>query len=655
MTTERSAPNPTNPFVGLRPFRTEESLLFFGRNEQTVELLQQLHKTRFLAVVGSSGCGKSSLIRAGLIPKLKAGFLIEDRDRWLTATMKPGDAPLSNLAAALLEAAFGDTTDARIDDFVKSVRQLGAGYITTRLAAKLGDSSPTNLLLLVDQFEEIFRFGVDSNNAAQREEAEDFVGLMLALAEQRTLPIYVVMTMRSDFIGDCDNFYGLPEAMNRSQYLVPRLTRQQRQQAIEGPIRLFGASITPRLLDRVLNDVGDKSDQLPVMQHALMRTFEAWQTSGDAEVDINHYEAIGTIQNALSRDADAALEGMGEEELKITELMFQALTGTDKNNRRIRRPVHLSSIAKITSASRDLILDITERFQSSGRAFLTLTSDKDPLINISHESLIQRWEQLRNWVDKELRSRDIYLELVQLSSFYAQKKRNVLTNREIAKFQNWIEENAPNEAWAARYTPKSRVRSRPQSKRKPATKFSDALAFLAHSIETQKKLQQQREEWQQRKAEFERERSENEQSIHLMKVQWEISRKKELKIIVFIVLISFSLVMGLAWYGVLEEANNSEHLSEYRQSLAEGLSLASSGQLDEAILKYDKAVNFKPSFAEAYLYRGIAYLQKGERDKAVVDLERAQNLPSILTEKDIVESLLRQLKQASDSQKVPPQ
>ena len=78
-----------NPFVGLRPFKTEESLLFFGRNEQTIELLQRLYKTRFLAVVGSSGCGKSSLIRAGLIPKLKAGFLIEDRDRWLTATMKP--------------------------------------------------------------------------------------------------------------------------------------------------------------------------------------------------------------------------------------------------------------------------------------------------------------------------------------------------------------------------------------------------------------------------------------------------------------------------------------------------------------------------------------------------------------------------------------
>ena len=100
---------------------------------------------------------------------------------------------------------------------------------------------------------------------------------MLALAEQRRLPIYVVMTMRSDFLGDCDHFHGLPEAMNRGQYLVPRLTRQQRQQAIEGPSLLFGASISPRLLDRLLNDVGDKSDQLPVMQHALMRTWEEWR------------------------------------------------------------------------------------------------------------------------------------------------------------------------------------------------------------------------------------------------------------------------------------------------------------------------------------------------------------------------------------------
>jgi hypothetical protein len=307
-------------------------LLFFGRRQQTVELMQQLHRTHFIGVVGSSGCGKSWLIRAGLIPNLKAGFLVEDRAQWRIAVMKPGDAPLRNLAAALDPA--GET-----ESLADAIRTGGAQTILETLSPALADSD-TNLLLLVDQFEEIFRFGIESGNAEQRAEAADFVSIMLALAEQRTLPIYVVMTMRSDFLGDCDNFYGLPEAPNRGQYLVPRLTRQQRRQAIEGPIRLFHASISPRLLDRVLNDVGDQFDQLPVMRHALMRTYERWKQSGDPEIDVLHYEAVGTIKEALSRDAEAALEGMSDEYLKIAERMFQTLTDTDARNRRIRRPAH---------------------------------------------------------------------------------------------------------------------------------------------------------------------------------------------------------------------------------------------------------------------------------------------------------------------------
>src|SRR5437762_2480226 len=95
---------PANPFIGLRPFDSTEGLLFFGRDEQTIELMQQLHHSHFLAVVGSSGCGKSSLIRAGLVPKLKGGFLVVSPSKWRFATMKPGKSPLLNLAAALLKA-----------------------------------------------------------------------------------------------------------------------------------------------------------------------------------------------------------------------------------------------------------------------------------------------------------------------------------------------------------------------------------------------------------------------------------------------------------------------------------------------------------------------------------------------------------------------
>ncbi|MEN3335245.1 MAG: hypothetical protein V7641_4610 [Blastocatellia bacterium] len=154
-----------NPFVGLRPFESEESLLFFGRREQAIELLQRLHETRFLAVVGSSGCGKSSLVRAGLIPKLKAGFLVEERDLWRFATMKPGDAPLENMAVSLLEAVSVEASKANINELVEAIQGEGAQAILARLQEALGGED-TNLLLLVDQFEDLFRFALRDEDAS---------------------------------------------------------------------------------------------------------------------------------------------------------------------------------------------------------------------------------------------------------------------------------------------------------------------------------------------------------------------------------------------------------------------------------------------------------------------------------------------------------
>jgi hypothetical protein len=458
---------PQNPFVGLRPFDSSESLLFFGRRQQTIELLQHLHRARFLAVVGSSGCGKSSLIRAGLIPKLRAGFLVEERDRWFVAAMKPGDAPLENLAATLLEALSCEASADNISQFVDDIRISGAQAIIDRLLLSL-EESDANVLLLVDQFEEIFRFGLRTDKQERRDEAEDFVSILLGLAKQSAAPVYVAMTMRSDFLGDCDNFYGLPEAMNRSQYLVPRLTRKQRQEAIEGPIKLFGATIAPRLLDRLLNDLGDQSDQLPVMQHALMRTWENWQNGQGGPVDIDNYEAIGTIKDALSRDADQALEGMPAEERAIAERLFQALTDTDARGRRIRRPAYLSEIEKISGAGRERVLSVIERFQSGGRSFLNLSEDKvkgDSLIDISHESLIRQWKTLRDWVDKESESRATYMRIVDAAVRHKEKKAKLWGNPDLQIALDWREKTKPNKAWADRYS----------------ADFETAMAFLDKS------------------------------------------------------------------------------------------------------------------------------------------------------------------------------
>lgn len=439
-------PGRSNPFVGLRPFNIDESLLFFGRRQQTIELLERLHRNHFIAVLGSSGCGKSSLIRAGLIPKLLAGFLLEEREAWSIATLKPGDAPLRNLAIALSDPP----TKTAARHLQSAIQEGGTHAILNYLQPTL-TAANSNLLLLVDQFEELFRFGIESGKPEQRDEATDFVALLLQLTEQRQLPVYVVLTMRSDFLGECDNFYGLPEAFNGSQYLVPRLTRQQRQQAIEGPVRLFGATLSPRLLDRVLNDAGDKPDHLPVLQHALLRTWEHWRKRGAVQLDIEDYEAAGTFKNALSNDAEAALSGMTAEELKITEKMFQALTDVDANNRRVRRPIHLSELVKLLGVTRITVKRIIDRFRGSGRSFLTITWEADPLIDISHESLIRQWNRLGEWIETEYQSRTTYLRIVDRAKLYKKYEGGLLKGVDLKVARRWWKKYKPNLLWASRY------------------------------------------------------------------------------------------------------------------------------------------------------------------------------------------------------------
>ena len=489
---------PAKPFVGLRPFNSDEALLFFGRHEQTIELLRQLHDTHFVALVGSSGCGKSSLVRAGLIPRLKAGFLVEEREKWLIATMKPGDAPLKNLATAL-HTNLSQTDHSALQTALQSDNAENITPLLNQLAPAL-NAAEANLLLLVDQFEELFRFGLESGKPENRAAAKRFVALLLALSRQRQLPVYVVLTMRSDFIGDCDNFPGLPEALNRSQYLVPRLTREQLRQAIEGPLHLFGASLSPDLLTRVLDDVGEQSDQLPVLQHALMRTWEQWQkertsdggTEGTRDegaegkpdtanlqpLTVAHYETVGTLTEALSRDAEAALEGLTEKELKITERIFCALTDTDESNRRIRRPAHLDELSAIALTNHDTALKIIKRFSDSPRSFLVINEGRDkddPLIDISHESLIRQWKTLRQWMEHENNSREIYLRLVSAAKRYQAGRGERLRGVDLQEALDWHAQNQLNEDWGFRYS-------------KDINDFDLAINFLSESEGEQKLL-----------------------------------------------------------------------------------------------------------------------------------------------------------------------
>ncbi|MEM1367611.1 MAG: ATP-binding protein, partial [Cyanobacteria bacterium P01_H01_bin.15] len=328
------------PFPGLRPFEEAENYLFFGRERQVDELLARLGRSHFLAVLGASGSGKSSLVRAGLLPPLHKGYLTGGGSHWRAGLMRPGESPIRNLAEtlALSELPAQQEESERETSVSPQVPSHEEDLGMARLAPQ------ENLLVVVDQFEELFRFREKREN---RDEAIAFVQLLLQAAQPAR--IYVLLTMRSDFLGDCSQFRGLPEAINESQYLVPRLTREQLRDAITKPVALGGMTIAPRLVNRLLNEITDNQDQLPVFQHALMRTWDDWREKGAAGsgLDLGHYDAIGGMAGALSQHANEIYDGLTERGQLITEKLFKCSTEKGADNRGIRRPTALGEVSAV--------------------------------------------------------------------------------------------------------------------------------------------------------------------------------------------------------------------------------------------------------------------------------------------------------------------
>jgi energy-coupling factor transporter ATP-binding protein EcfA2 len=280
-----------NPYPGLRPFRESEAHLFFGRSDQIDELLAELERSRFVAVLGASGSGKSSLVKAGLLPALHGGFSLAVGSHWRIATFRPGGNPIHNLARALATPDVLGTEDA---DPVVATAEVEATLRRSGLGlADVARHDPRlrhgRLLVVVDQFEELFRFRATHERG--QGDASAFVQLLIEATRDTDARVGVILTMRSDFLGDCSQFRDLPETINKGLYLVPRLTRSQLREAITAPAAVGGGAITPRLVQRMLNDAGADPDVLPVMQHALMRTWDLWAKKGKAAgpIDLEHY------------------------------------------------------------------------------------------------------------------------------------------------------------------------------------------------------------------------------------------------------------------------------------------------------------------------------------------------------------------------------
>jgi hypothetical protein len=477
---------PFNPFPGLRPFEPDEDFLFFGREEEVDELLRRLRSNRLLAIVGTSGCGKSSLVRSGLIPALHSGFMAQAGSSWRVAILRPGEDPIGRLAAALDAPDIVTTPFEELASTNRVLLDVGLRRGTRGLVEVVRQASlppETNLLVVVDQFEELFRFERSRTVEHSGDEAAAFVKLLLQAASQEEVPIYVVLTMRADFIGDCMEHQGLPEALNASQYLVPRLTRDELRSAIAGPVAVAGGEVAPRLVLRLLNDLGNDHDRLPVLQHALMRTWDYWsrnRTPGEP-MDVKHYEAVGTMLDALSRHTEEAYSEVGSDQLqRVTEGVFKALTDTVADPRGTRRPCSVSTLAAITGASEADVIASIEPFRREGRSFLmppaNIPLDSSAIVDLSHESLMRCWTRLMSWAEAERASADVYLRLMRATAWFEEGSAGLWRGPELELGLRWKRDNRPSAAWAHRY----------------GDSFERAMAFLERSEQERNQEQAER-------------------------------------------------------------------------------------------------------------------------------------------------------------------
>ncbi len=441
------------PFPGLRAFETVDRQFFFGRERQISQLYEKLIDNRFVAVVGSSGSGKSSLVRAGLIGRLIDLESNASGSPWRCLVLRPQNDPLNQMARAMAIEQTRDVEDIDQGRVIEPspllvgraesvLRRSSQGL--TELLDELEVTPSARILIVIDQFEELFSF-----NSHEFDERDQFVKQLLTASQAPQRRYHILLTMRSEFLGECTQFWGLPEAINESQFLTPRMTREQRKEAIVGPLLLTHKHVSHALLERLLNDAGNEPDQLPVLQHSLMRT---WQFSGTSDqLSLSHYESAGSMDRAISNHANQIFMELTFQQQNLVERIFRSLTERDEQGRNVRRPISLGVMQAEVSGSEMDLLEVVELFRRTDCAFLLPPPSKiitrNTTIDISHEALIRKWDRMPKWINEEQEAGKTYRSL----SDRAREGRYLLTPPEAKARSDWWEKINPTEVWASRY------------------------------------------------------------------------------------------------------------------------------------------------------------------------------------------------------------
>jgi WD40 repeat protein/DNA-binding SARP family transcriptional activator/class 3 adenylate cyclase len=374
-----------NPYKGLRAFTEADFLDFFGRGELTQRLVSRLTEvgpgSRFLAVVGPSGGGKSSVVRAGLVPAIRRGALGDPEDRFI-AEMLPGTHPVEQLEAALLRIAvhpiprLNDLLDSGSRGLLEAVDHVAPGA--------------AEVVLVIDQFEEAFTLTRD-----ERERELFLESLRVATADPDSR-LRVIVTLRADFYDRPLVYPRFGELLAARTEAVPPLTPDELEQAIRGPAERVGVRPEPGLVAEMIAEVAHQPGALPLLQYALTELFERRNVEG---LTLSMYREIGGIAGALSARADRIYEETDPPGRRTIQQVFLRLVTLGEGRLDTRRRITRSELDDIAvdPATIDVVADTFGRHRLL--TFDREPATREPTIEIAHEALLSAWGRLRTWID----------------------------------------------------------------------------------------------------------------------------------------------------------------------------------------------------------------------------------------------------------------
>ena len=382
------------PYKGLGRYEPDDAGFFFGRERLVAELVTHLVGAGLVGVVGPSGSGKSSLVRAGLLPALADGVL-PGSDRWRQVLMRPGEHPLRELAEV------GDHPGAPADAGQSNASADGRTGDNPSLPGAGGDlplpramARQERVLLVVDQFEEAFTICRDEVERAR------FLAT-LAEAAQADNSVTVVVAVRADYYGHCAANPALASLLAANHVLVGPMDAGELRRAIELPARRAGLQLEPGLAGAMISEVAEEPGGLPLLSCALL---ESWQHRHGRTLTLTAYEQAGGVRGAVARLAERAWLGLAPGEQAVARRILLRLAGPGEGEAVVRRRVPLDEVAPAHDERSRAVLDalVDQRLLSVGQ----------DSVEVAHEALLREWPRLRGWLEDDVQGRALHRHLI---------------------------------------------------------------------------------------------------------------------------------------------------------------------------------------------------------------------------------------------------